>query len=72
MSVIVKVMKFIFWISNMVVVRKLNKFRLCFDFFYLIKGIIRNYYFIFIVKDIVFEFIKVKVFFVVDVKELFL
>ena len=44
MSVITKVTKPTPWISNVVVVRKPNKLRLCLDPLHLNKGIIRNHY----------------------------
>lgn len=72
MSVIAKVMKPTPWISNMVVVRKLNKLRLRLDPLHLIKGIIRNHYPTLTVKDIAPELTKAKVFSVVDAKESFL
>lgn len=72
MSVIAKVMKPTPWISNIVVVRKLNKLRLRLDPLHLIKGIIRNHYPTLTVKDIAPELTKAKVFSVVDAKESFL
>lgn len=66
MRVIAKVMNPTPWISNMVVVRKLNKLRLRLDPLHLIKGIIRNHYPTLTVKDIAPELTKAKVFSVVE------
>ena len=59
-SVIVKVTKPTLWISNMVVVRKPNKLRLCLDPLHLNKGIIRNHYPAPTVKDIAPKLTKLK------------
>ena len=69
MSVIAKVTKPTPWISNMVVVRKPNKRRLCRDPHHLSKGIIRNHYPIPTVEDIAPKLTKVKVFSVIDAKD---
>ena len=63
MSVIAKVTKPTPWISNMVVVRKPNKLRLCLDPLHLNKGIIRNHYPAPTVEDIAPKLTKAKVFF---------
>jgi len=72
MSVIDKVMKPTPWISNMVVVRKLNKLRLCLNPLHLNKGIIRNHYPTPTLEDIAPKLTKAKVFSVVDAKDGFL
>ena len=72
MGVIAKVTKPTSWISNMVVVRKPNKLRLCLDPLHLNKGIIRNHYPTPTVEDIAPKLTKAKVFSVVDAKDGFL
>ena len=72
MSVIAKVTKPTPWISNMVVVRKPNKLRLCLDPLHLNKAIIRNHYPTPTVEDIAPKLTKAKVFSVVDAKDGFL
>ena len=72
MSVIAKVTKPTPWISNMVVVRKPNKLRLCLDPLHLNKGIIRNHYPAPTVEDIAPKLTKAKVFSLVDAKDGFL
>ena len=72
MGVIAKVTKPTPLISNMVVVRKANKLRLCLDPLHLNKGIIRYHYPTPTVEDIAPKLTKVKVFSVVDAKDRFL
>ena len=72
MSVTAKVTKLTPWISNMVVVRKPNKLRLCLDPLHLNKGIIRNHYPAPTAEDILPKLTKAKVFSVVDAKDGFL
>ena len=72
MSVIAKVTKPTPWISNMVVVRKPNKLRLCLNPLHLNKGIIRNHYPTPTVEDIAPKLTKAKVFPAVDATDGFL
>ena len=60
------------WISNMVVVKKPNKLRVCLDPLHLNKGIIRNHYPTPTVEDVAPRLTKAKVFSVVDAKDGFL
>ena len=68
-GVIAKVTKPTPWISNMVVMRKPNKLRLCLDCMHLNKDVIRNHYPTPTVEDIAPKLTKAKVFYVVDAKD---
>ena len=60
------------WISNMVVVHKPNKLRLCLDPIHFNKAIKRNHYLIPTIDEVAPRLTKVKVFSVVDAKDSFL
>ena len=68
-GVIAKVTKPTPWISNVVVVRKPNKLRLCLDPMHLNTGVIKNDYPIPTIEDIAPKLTKSKVFSVVDPKD---
>lgn len=54
----------------MIVVKKLDgNICLCIDFYYLNLVLKRSYYFFLIIEEILLEFLKVKVFSKVDLKE---
>ena len=60
------------WISNIVVVKKTNKIRICFDPINLNKGINRNHYPTPVIEEIAPELKNAKVFSVVDARDGFL
>lgn len=68
MGVIAKVSKPTPWISNMVVVRRPNKLKLCLDPVHL-KGVIRNHYPTPTIEDIAPKLTKANVFAVVDAED---
>ena len=72
MNVLAKVTQPTPWISNMVVVKKPNKLRVCLDPLHLNKGIIRNHYPTPTVEDVAPRLTKAKVFSLVDAKDGFL
>ena len=71
-GILAKVVTPTLWISNMVVVKKPNKIRICLDPINLNKGINRNHYPTPVIEEIAPKLTNAKVFSVVDAKDRFL
>lgn len=68
-----KVEEFINWVLSFVVVEKFNgKLRVCIDSVYLNQVLKRLYYLLFVIEDVFFDLVDVKVFSKVDFKDGFL
>lgn len=68
-----KVKEFINWVLSFVVIEKFNgKLRICIDFVYLNKVLKWLYYLLFVIEDVFFELVDVKVFSKVDFNDGFL